>query len=484
MSDHHLRRRVLHGLAWTSLQSWGGRLLTVAIFMVMARALGPQQFGVAAAVVALLGLIQILCASGFVEAIIQRPALEDADANLPFWVSMALALLLGVALVPAAPWLARWIGTPGIEPLLLLAAPVPALGIAAGFQSAFWRRKLDYKTLALRFFVSAAIGGAAGIAAALAGWGASALVLQLLVSSVAGAVWLWWRPIWRPGISVRPQSFGPLLRFGSNVAAIRLVDFVSGRSIEFLIIGAHGVAALGLYAVGAKVYQVALQSISTSVLDVAMSAMSRLSGDVDRVRNAYLAAVQISAYVALPAFVAGAALTPELVQVLFGAKWVDAVPIMRLLMLLGGLQCLQFFNGTCLNALGHPRLTLMVNLIRMVFMLTALTLFPGRDAYGMTIAFVGAQLLIGPLSHGVTWHTLRLGRLELPRRVWPPMLCSALAYAAVAYAREPLTGVVPGSLPRLVLLGLLFVACVALLMLLFLRPQLRTVWALFRGRRG
>jgi O-antigen/teichoic acid export membrane protein len=297
-------------------------------------------------------------------------------------------------------------------------------------------------------------------------------------------VWLWWRPIWRPGTAMRRDSFGPLLRFAASVAAIRLVDFISSRSIELLIVGAHGVAALGLYAVGAKVYQVALQSISSSVLDVAMSAMSRLAADLARVRGAYLAAVQISAYVAAPAFVGGAALAPELVRVLFGARWTDAEPIMRLLLLLGAVQCLQFFNGTCLNALGRPRLTLMVNLIRMVVVLCVLTLFPGRDAYGMTIAYVGALLLMGPLSHVITWRVLELGRWELPSRVWPPLLCSAIGFVAVELARAPLASRVGSAALQLPLLGLLYVLVLALVMLLFLRPQLLTVWTLFRGRRG
>jgi O-antigen/teichoic acid export membrane protein len=220
------------------------------------------------------------------------------------------------------------------------------------------------------------------------------------------------------------------------------------------------------------------------VLDVAMSAMSRLAADLARVRSAYLAAVQISAYVAAPAYMAGAALAPELVRLLFGHQWLDAVPIMRLLMLLGALQSLQFFNGTCLNALGHPRLTLLVNLTRMIVVLSALTLFPGRDAYGMTIAYAGALLLMGPLSHLITWRVLELGRGELLRRVWPPLLCSALGLAAVELARAPLAQRIDANALQLLLLGLLYAAVLASVMLLFLRPQLREVWTLFRGRRG
>ncbi|RZU02265.1 oligosaccharide flippase family protein [Rivibacter subsaxonicus] len=481
MPETKLRRRVLHGLAWTSLQSWGGRALTLLIFMAMARLLGPEEFGVAAAIVALLALIQILCACGFVEAIIQRPQLNDADVNLPFFVSMALGVLTGVALVAAGPLLAGWMGKPGIEPLLLMASPVPVLAMAAAFQVAFWRRRLEYRPLTLRFLVAAGIGGPIGIAAAVAGWGTTALIVQMLVSTVVGTVWLWVKPLWRPGTTIRLESFWPLSRYGTSVAAIQLLDFVSARAIEFLIVSAHGVAALGLYAVGAKVYQVALQSLGTSVVDVAMSAMSRLAGDLSRMRRAYLQAVELSAYLAVPAFVAGAALAPEVVRVLFGASWAGAEQIMRVLMLMAALQIPQLFNSTCLNALGHPRLTLLMNVVRLVIVLAALRLFPGQNAVEMTIAFAVAQLVVAPLSHVITMRTLGVQRWAVLARVWPPLLCSALAFAAVEFARPALAELVGSTVLTLPLLMLLFFAVVASTMVLFMRPRLREVWALFRG---
>jgi O-antigen/teichoic acid export membrane protein len=50
-----LGRKIVGGAIWTAGASWGSQLITLAVFVVLARYLGPDDFGVAT--LALMGLV-------------------------------------------------------------------------------------------------------------------------------------------------------------------------------------------------------------------------------------------------------------------------------------------------------------------------------------------------------------------------------------------------------------------------------------------
>src|SRR4030095_13858587 len=66
--------------------------------------------------------------------------------------------------------------------------PLAALG---GTHLALRLREFGHKSLAMRSVVSGTLGGAAGIAAAFAGWGIWSLVVQRLVTESSNTVMSW-----------------------------------------------------------------------------------------------------------------------------------------------------------------------------------------------------------------------------------------------------------------------------------------------------
>ena len=92
LSTSELKRSVLRASKWAFLGELAAKLITPTIFLVLARLLTPEDFGVAAAAVMVITFSQLLWEAGLGKAVIQREEQVNEAADIAFWSSIALAV--------------------------------------------------------------------------------------------------------------------------------------------------------------------------------------------------------------------------------------------------------------------------------------------------------------------------------------------------------------------------------------------------------
>lgn len=479
MSDD-IKRRALSGLFWALLQNWSAKGLSFVLFLILARLLTPTELGVAAAINVVIALVSLIAEQGFSDAIVQRRDLKDDDINLPFFSSLGMASVLALSVAMLSSQIERWMNVPGLAPLLVVATASLPLTAMSMFQEAIYRRQLLFKQVAVRMLTTATIAGAVAVACAYVGMGSWSLVVQAIVMNALNVLWLWYRPLWRPSRRINTRAYGEIVRFSGNVLVSRVLDVVGTRSIEVLIAALHGAAALGLYAVGARVFQTMMQLLTTAVANVSLGALSRFAHDIQRLQRAFIKTVIASAAVGMPVFVAGSAVSHELALFLFGSKWAAAGDVMGVLLLLGALQCIQFVNGPTFSALGRPRYLAWMATIKAVAAIAAISLVPTDDILELTIVFALSQAITTPLTYALLARCLQLSIMSIVRELLPFTVAAAAAYSSVYFSRELIESEPTPLVIALTLLLLLYGAVYCLLAMLLGRRQIELVWAIFR----
>lgn len=434
-----LQKQVISGLLWSIVRVWGNRLGGLLIFYILARLLTPEEFGIYAAVVAILLFLEVFTEQGLADAIIQCSEVERTQLNTVFLVNLATALVIFLALWLLAPQVAQWMAMPSIELPLRIASLVVVLNAVGVCQLALHRRQFAYRWLAIRTLIATVISGALGIALALAGYGIWALIVQYLLMSAISLVFLWIKPLWRPGLEFSFAGLGQLMRFSLKLTVSRLFDSASSRFFELAIGAWMGAATLGIYSVGARVYTIVLQLLSSVVLDVAHGGFSRLATDKERFLDAYYKSVIATAAIAVPVFVILAAVSQEFCVALFGVRWIESAPVLKLLALLGALQAVQSFNGAAINALGFSGVALVITIAKALATLTVLFFFGHQDLIQLVTAFVLGQLIVSPLCFVLGKRHVGFSWTKLAQILWPFLFASALSYASVALARYELS---------------------------------------------
>jgi PST family polysaccharide transporter len=162
---------------------------------------------------------------------------------------------------------------------------------------------MNFRAFAIRTAVAVTLGGSLGLALALRGFGARALVAQQLATTAVGLGLYWVLSGWRPRLRFSPRAARDLLGFSTGTLIGRLGMFVNRRADALLMGLFFGPTAVGLYRL----------------------ADPRHQDQPDRLRESFVRCVWISACLALPPLGVLAAGAPELAGLL-GARWRDAAP--------------------------------------------------------------------------------------------------------------------------------------------------------------
>ncbi len=82
------------GLIWSIIENSGTQVFSLIIFLLLARLLTPQTFGLIALANVFLAFMQIFLDQGFAKALIQRENLEPEHLDAAFWSQVGCGVLL------------------------------------------------------------------------------------------------------------------------------------------------------------------------------------------------------------------------------------------------------------------------------------------------------------------------------------------------------------------------------------------------------
>ncbi len=477
-----LRRTALVTSLWSMAESWGLRLVSDGVFLLLARLIEPAAFGLAALAQVYLMVVQTLSDQGLTTALIQRAEIEEAHKDSAFWANLAVGLGLMLLTIAFADGLAGVYGEPRLAPVLRWYSLAPLLASLSVVQVALARRELRFRELALRQTAGAVMGGVVGVAMAFAGMGVWALVGQGLVTQATGVAVLWAIVDWRPRLVFSRRHFRQLFGFGFNVLATNIVRIVGGQADRLLLGYFFGAADVGYYSVAQRLVTIVTDFVAGSTERAVVPLFARIQGEKERVARGLLTAQRLLSLIVIPAFVGLAAVAPALIRVGVGGQWEPSILPTRILAFFSLAYCLGFFFGHVVTALGRPTLRLGV-VLGQALVQAALSLLGVRYGIpGVAGAMAAAQIVF----YGVELLVLRrLVRFSIPGYLGEallPALASAAMAAAVLALESALAGAGAGlRLAAGILLGTVVYGA---LLLAFGRARLREFVDLLQRLKG
>jgi O-antigen/teichoic acid export membrane protein len=442
------RQLVKRGLKWTVASQAFDVVASFGAMLVLVRLLGPAEYGRAAVVVGILGLLNTFSAASFLAAALQLPDDAEPDWQLhwtfAFYVQSALFVICLV--VAGGCWLIEQYRP--IGPLLMLASVGLLLGWPNHFGATMVRRSLDLR----RLRIVAGIGTVAklGVTIAVAAWGGGAFALVLganVITCLPFAADLllvrgwrpepgWWRwPDWR--------AYRSSATFGGQQIASGLIGGVAVALEAALLPGTIGYAALGLITRARSLYSTTFGRLTTAMLEAVYPFLPREAADPVRYSRRAGRLVHLVLLVAVPAASFLALEGVQLSRVLYGRRWIAMDP----LIVPGALSALALtiISVCCLvlTGAGQLRATLVVEAAASVFAIPPLALAwqtssPEVYCWSLMLAETTAACF------GLVQCAPLLGRAWPMRVVAPSMLASAAALGVGLAAAQTVAAVPPG----------------------------------------
>jgi PST family polysaccharide transporter len=390
-------RETRQGVAWSTATYVATRVLTFGSTAVLARLLTPNEFGVVAAILVFVAIVELTSDVGMKASVVyEQERGLTSRLDVAFTLNVLLAAVLSAVGVLVAPAVADFFGLGDRVDLFRVAALNPLLVALGNVHDATLLRALAFRRRMVPEVVRTVVRAATQIALAVAGVGAAALIVGVLIGSLSWSAALWVLTRYRPRLRLERATARELLRYGLPASALELLAVVGGR-LDIVVIGRElGDRVLGLYALAFRIPELLIESVSWAVSRVAFPALAR-----ERVRNeSGLGAMtaEILRWQALyvgPVAATLAVLSPAVIVVLFGPPWREAAGVLSGIAVAAAIGSLTYPVGDALKATARQRTLVLLNVgFLPVFAATIIIVAPA-GIVAVAWARVGTRVLFG-----------------------------------------------------------------------------------------
>ena len=358
-------------------------IFQLALLPILARLIGPAEYGLVALAMPFILLANVVADGGLVMALGRRHEASPALESTAFWIAAGVGASLALISCAAATPIGWAMREPRLPVLIMALSPILLMNSLTVVSNGRIIRERRFALFAGGDLISTLAGAATALIAAANGWGAWSLVAQQLVLWVCKLTWVTSWAGARVRLVFRFDEVRDVLTFGANNLGAMLADYVS-RNVDNMIIGAVlGATTLGYYAMAYQVIRVPDMLISGPFYFYIFTALSRTAhaGDREAIRELARAGLRLGSVTLAPLF-CGLALTADLaVPLVLGPKWLAAIGALRWLSGAGFGFCICSIMAAMLTGLGRASLQLRLSIALGV---TTILTVGGGVRFGLT----------------------------------------------------------------------------------------------------
>ncbi len=375
---------MVHEFKWNVFQTIGIQVINFVFSILLARILGPSEFGLVALCMVIITIAQTLMNGGLSESVMRLKEPSDQDYSALFVLNLVLSILLFLSILIFRVPLSKLLGASELVVLLPIISTLLLINSFSISQSTRLNRVADFKTQFWINVPATIVSSFIGLAFALNGFGAYSLIYMQIAFASLATIALWWNSKWRPSFRISKEKIVFHLKFGLPLTYNGLLTGLATNLNSFIIGKYFSAADLGIFNRALAFKNLPISNASNIIEKNTFPLLANKADDKDGQKQLYsqLTAYLFAFFIPLSFYLI---LNAELIfKLVLGDKWMNGVFYFQLLLIgsafevatrmginilkVGGLTRYLVFTESLLNGL-----TVMASLMAIYFGLTFLT---------------------------------------------------------------------------------------------------------------
>lgn len=359
-------KTVINSMLWKLMERFSSQLVSFIISIVLARILMPSDYGIIAIILVFINLANVIIDGGLNTALIQKKNADQLDFSTIFWFCILLSAILYLFLYSSAPFISSFYNNKTLKPVLRVLSISVIFNSFNSIQRAYVSRHMLFQNLFYVNAIALILSGALGLLLAYKGFGVWALVWQALSNSFFCSLIMWFSVQWRPSFEFSVLRFKGLFDYGWKIFITNLIICIY-ENIRSLVIGkVYQPSTLAYFDRGKSLPSLVMSNITTSIDTVLLPTFSEEQDNIARVKQMMRRSVQVSYLFVAPLLVGFFFTAETIVLLLLTAKWLPAVPFIRIFCVAFFLMPIQNINMTSIKSLGYSNVTLRLEIIKKI----------------------------------------------------------------------------------------------------------------------
>jgi len=281
-----------------------------------------------------------------------------------------------------------------------------------------------------------------------------AVVTAYLVSACISCLCSYLLSPYRPRFRFEMDKARELWRYGKWICGQGILGYVLAMGDDFFVWFYLGVPELALYRYAYNFSNLPATHITSVISSVSFPAYSKIQGDIQRLRDAFLKIVRVTAFFAIPVSFQIFALGPDFVRLFLKDHMQPIILALQVLALKGLINALGSTRGPLFRAMGRPDITWRLHWLRVAVL--AITIYPLTQAWGFAgtgISTILAGVFVNPVASVISARMLKCTIWQILKPSSLPLLASIIMFGGMA----SLMHVGPGHLTHLSFFGVALV---------------------------
>lgn len=326
----NLASKGITAVFWGSFGSILRALLQIVTQIILARLLGPSEYGIFAIASIVLSFSKFFSDVGISYGLIQKKTISDLDIKFVFtWQVILGATVSGIVYLLAVP-LSHFFNEARVIPVIRVASVICFITALASLSINLLKRELDFKSIQSAQVVSYIVGYILiGIPLALLGQQVWALIAAFISSELLNLVLIFRKSRHPIGIVLWRRDEGQLVVYGARVFLTNVINWIIGNVDRVIIGRTFPAAQIGLYSLSYNLVSNPTLTIIAVIQSALFSTSARVQDDFDRLRKALLTMMGVVTLVLFPVFAGIAVASETILHALYGNAWAGAADVLR-----------------------------------------------------------------------------------------------------------------------------------------------------------
>ena len=458
-----LKDKTAKGLFWGGFSNTLQQVASMFFGIVLARILSSHDYGLFSMLLIFTSLANLLQDSGFTTALINKKDATDEDYNSVFWFSCSMGAGLYVLFFLAAPWIAEFYGAPELTAGARVLFLWFLFGCTGTVHNAILIKRLMMKEKTRADLTAFIVSCVVAVTMALCGMAYWSLAWQQLTYVTLTSLGRFFLISWRPSLRVDFKPIREMFAFSYKILITTIVNTLSQNVLTVIFGRLFPAKTVGNFSQAFKWDTMASSFISGTVAQVAQPVLVEIRDDQGRQAHVFRKMLRFTAFLSFPAMFGLAMVAHEFILVTITDKWIDSVPLLRVL---------------CVGGAFLPFYTMYQNLVISrgrsdVYMWCTLALIAAQIASVLLTAPYGVMVMVAVYTlltvlWLLAWHwfahrLIGLRLLDVLRDLLPFCLLSLAVMAFTYWVTQPIHTLLPLLLARVLLAAILYLGALKLL---------------------
>lgn len=467
------RSLITNATKWSAITSIMRKLVTPITSMVLARLLTPSVFGIIASLNIVISFAQIFSDAGFQKYLVQHEfkspdELKEAS-DVAFTTNLIFSLLLWLVIFLFRDPLSDYVGSSGYGVQMCVAALVIPITSFSSIQQSLFKRDFDFKALFVPQLVNSLIPLIITVPLAILLRNTWSLIIGTIAANISDAIFYTVKCKWKPRIYLKNEVFKRMFGF-SAWTMLETVSIWLTVNVDIFILGKSlDSTYLGMYKTGITTVNQITAVVTTTILPVLFSSLSRCQDDRQQFEKTLFAFQKYAAIILFPLSIGMLIYSDLVTKILLGKQWMDISTFIGLLGLTqAGSVIFSNYASEVYRSYGEPKISLFAQILYILFTIPPILWGVKQDFSVLCNVRVGLMVVFMVLHLVILKVRYKFSILKMFHSLLQPLI-AAIIMGIIAYFLHDLIKSLVGQVISVI------VCMIAYFSSLFIFPQTREI---------